>query len=113
MWIHFTTNAEIWFSSGITVAGPCPAVDLARSCAQREDFLVTPAEQAGRRALREKLRSLSTDEATRYVWDQLGAFASNHALLAKPAGDALRPREVPPKAGGTTTLRSFWKRLFR
>lgn len=105
-------NVEVWFSPKIRAADPCPAIDLARSCTQREEVLLTEREREGRRALRTRLRTLSPEDAARHLWEQLSLFSSNTEFL-----DALIAESDQSSVGlkGTEQAparRSLWRRLF-
>ena len=105
-------NAELWFSTAGTTQTPYPPVDFARSCVQREGLLLTEGEQAGRNALRAKIRTLAPGDRAAFVWEKLGLFPSTDELLKSLVAESPVQNSQPPSSETLTPKPSLWRRLF-
>lgn len=105
-------NAELWFSTAGTTQTPYPPVDFARSSVQREGLLLTEGEQAGRNALRAKIRTLALGDRAAFVWEKLGLFPSTDELLKSMVAESPVQNSQPPSSETPTPKPSLWRRLF-
>jgi transcription termination factor Rho len=105
-------NAELWFSPASPTGAPYPPVDFARSCVQREGLLLTADEQAGRNALRAKIRTLATGDGAALAWEKLGLFPSTDEFLKALVVESLVPNSSHSATEPSTSKPSLWRRLF-